>query len=506
MNRPGRLLELACLLILTLAGFVLRSVEIDTFGLSPDDGNYLQSAGVLRMPRQAERNWFDQDRDWYERPKTYPHSYIHQYAIRWLKRAGADNVAAVRLGSAVLGALTPWVLFLLIAGRKRERWREGMLAAAMLAGYIMHCWYSRTGWGQPGCTFFYMVYLLFADRLFHEAEGRSRGRTAWQGFGMMLAALAAYGYHEMIVVHVAGMGLYSLLFLKWNRGLPGGKDRIAAVIAFGIACVPVTAWASTLLGDSFATQHWSGVVKENQGNYFEYRWSVIRLMYRNYGLHEQIGWVVLALSIPGMAFMWKRDRKTFRFLFTMFLVSWAAFFFGFRDPYLVRVYLPTFILLVAFSAEGALGIASRLGESRRVLARVVIAGLVLLLWAQSVATIFVERDTPITVASFYTPRKVAHRRSLQPIADHLHEHRKSGQILGISDDRAPLFWLQDEGISSRPHNGRRWNLPQKDQPMWIVRPKKLMESAGKTLETGGPYELIVTDTAGRLGLYRVKRP
>lgn len=506
MNRPGRIL--VCLLMLTAAGLALRCAQIDAFGLSPDDGNYLHSAGVTRMPSEAELSWVDQDLAWLKRGKTYPHSYIHQYVIRLLKRTGADNVAAVRLGSALLGALTPWILYLLFAGRDQKRKRVGLLAAAMLTGYIMHAWYSRTGWGQPGCTFFFMVYLLFADRLFHDAEGRSGPRTTLTALGMVLASLLAYGYHEMIVVHVAGMGLYSLLFLYWNRGTPGGSVRLKTLLAFGLACVPVTAWAATLLGDSFATQHWTGTVQEGVGRgYFEYRfWILNKVFYKNYGLHEQVGLIVVALAICGMFFMKRRDKEFFRYIFTMFMTSWAILFFGFRDPYLVRIYLPTFILLIAFAAEGALGLADRVRSERRFLAHAGIGTLLALLWSQSYATLFIESDTPVTVASFYTPRKVAHRHPLKPISDYLLEHRKPGEILGVSDDRAPYFALQDAGIPSRPYGGRAWNKPIEEQATWIVRGQKLMKKSRKTLETGGLYELVATDTPGRIGLYRMRRP
>jgi len=507
MTRPGRLFEVLCLLILTAAGFGLRAAEIDLFGLSPDDGNYLHSAGVTHMLVDADLDWTEQDENWFERTKTYRHSYVHQYAIRWFKRAGADNVSAVRLGSVILGSLTPLILFLLLAGKDDKRRRLALLSAVMLAGYSMHVWLSRTGWGQPGCTFFFVVYLLFADRLFHQAKGRGLGRTSFYAAGMMLAALGAYGYHEMIVVHVAGMGLYSVLHLLWNRGKPGERDRARAFIAFGLSCIPVTLWASTLLSDSFAQEHWSGLVQEAYGkNYFDYRLLVLKTMFKSYGLHEQVGWIVIALSVPGMVFMRRRDQALFRFLFTTFMMSWAVFFFAFRDPYLVRIYLPTFILLIVFAAEGMLGFADRFALERRGLARVVIASIVVFLWAQSAVTLFVRSDTPLTVASFYTPLKQPHRRPLKPISDYLHTHRQSGEVLGINGDFSPFFSLQDEGHSGQHHNGAAWEKPLAEQPTWIVGGQRQMKSEGHALEAGGNFEFIVADTTGRLALYRVRRP
>lgn len=502
----NRTLELICLLLITLVGFALRCTDIDSFGMSPDDGNYLHSAKVLRMERATDPDWLEQDLDWAVERKAYPHSYFHQYAIRWLKRAGFNNVESVRLDSAILGALSPWLLYLLIAGRNRKRWREGLLAAAMLAVYVMHTWYSRTGWGQPGCTFFYLLMLVYADRLLHDWKENSRLAVLSYTLGLTLSMLFAYGYHEMIVVHVAGLALYGALNFWWSRNEPDKGRRWLALIALAVACIPVTAWGLTLLNDEFAQDAWTGFVQEKyKRNYYEYRMWILRKLFRRYGIHERIGWIVLPLAIVGARMLWQQSREFARYLFIAFTVSWAAFFFAFRDPYLIRVYLPTFALMVGLASIGLIGLLDRARGRTKTIARVGILAVLAILATQSYATLFLNASNPFNVASFYTPWEIAHRYPLDPIVEHLEEHRQPGQILGVSGDRSPEFRLQDSGISSRAIGARQFNKPIEKQAEWILMGVQLMTRGKHTVELGGNYRLVETDSTGRLGLYRIQR-
>lgn len=490
-------------ILLFATGLGLRTAKIGMYGMSPDDGNYLFSAGMHRDdPRKSV---LEQELAWLRwENKTYPHSYLHQLVIRGLHRAGANSVQAVRYGSGFLGALTPLLLILWYRGfsRDREAWRIGWLAAAMLAGFGLHVWLSRTGWGQIGCTFFWTVYVGLGYRLFH-GEDRSARKLGLLAAGMSLATLGAYGYHEMIVVHVAGMGAYCVLAAALDRG----RDRrevARTVLFFGLSCIAVTLWASTLLNDDFAQKHWSGTTQEQYGeSYWQWRVRALEFLFVTKRLHQQLGSPVLVLSALGALALWRRDRRVFRYLGVTFLASWAILFFAFRDPYLIRIYLPTFVLLVVFAAEGWHAVVQRLAPGNAVAGLLLRASLPLFLLAQSTTTLFVESRVPVlTNGSLYYPLDQPNRYPLLPIVEYLRQHREPGEILGVSGANTPMFRLRDYGIPSRPFNGAKWSRPRSEWPTWLISARKAMRKEGRSTDAGGPYEPVVSEAVGPQTLYR----
>ena len=239
----SRSIDALLLLVLVGLGLWLRLGSIDAFGLSPDDGNYLSSARVMQLDRpNQEGSWFDQDWEWAfgERRLSYRHSYIHQLVIRWVYRSGATGAFTVRIASVVLGALTTLLLYLFYLRNFPEQRSVGWIACALLAGLVIHVWYSRTGWGQTGCTFFWLVYMMLGYSLFVRRPVPSKAQCAVIAIGMILATLLAYGYHEMIVVHVAGMGVFWVLDQYWQRRDIQEILRSRSMWTFAIACVPVT--------------------------------------------------------------------------------------------------------------------------------------------------------------------------------------------------------------------------------------------------------------------------
>ena len=76
---------------LVALGFFLRARDITAFKLSPDDGQYMNSARLQSLERSTDPvRWFEEDVAWFGElredwgnlsnvAKTYQHSYLHQF-------------------------------------------------------------------------------------------------------------------------------------------------------------------------------------------------------------------------------------------------------------------------------------------------------------------------------------------------------------------------------------------------------------------------------------------
>jgi 4-amino-4-deoxy-L-arabinose transferase-like glycosyltransferase len=495
----------ACVLLLvTAVAFVLRTVELDAFPPSPDDGNYLYSAGAQRIGAGDLGGWLDADLAWMRQAKTYPHSYLHQWWIRWMQRAGAANVASVRIDSAILGALTPLVLFFFARRVAPSRKLTAWLACAIVAVLAMHTWYSRSGWGQAGCTFFWLLYVWCGFELFHGAAPRGALRSLLLGLGLAGSALFAYGYHEMVVVLVVGLGIYALVHLVCERREPHARERWRALAIFVASCVPIGAYAVALPQTKFASRHWLGLVPENSNvGYWSYRGEILAAFAEN-RLDLEIGWLVLALAVAGAVVMRRRDARAFRFLGVIFTTSWAIFFFFFRDPFLVRIYLPAFVVLVLFAGVGLAALHERLVRNSPLVAHGAVALVLAFTLAQCAMTVLGEPGTPLAISSFYGSRQ-PYRHHMRPIVEHLREHRKAGEREAVTDLYTPYFELEDAGIPSLLFVGRR-REPADGWPEWMIGRVK-DDEGGELKDVGGrgKYELAVADTLGTLGLFRRRR-
>ncbi|MEM7518904.1 MAG: hypothetical protein AAF368_18530, partial [Planctomycetota bacterium] len=101
MPALSRFLGLLCILACAIG---LRAGDITSFDMSPDEGNYLQAAWTLRLDGERPiADWITEDREWLEHESTYPHSFVHQWVVRQLKRLGFGFIESVRLPSAILG-------------------------------------------------------------------------------------------------------------------------------------------------------------------------------------------------------------------------------------------------------------------------------------------------------------------------------------------------------------------------------------------------------------------
>jgi hypothetical protein len=217
----------------------------------------------------------------------------------------------------------------------------------------------------------------------------------------------------------------------------------------------------------------------------------------------QLGWIVLALAIAGALVLRRRDARAFRFLATIFVTSWTIFFFGFRDPFLVRIYLPAFVVLAVFAGEGLAALHERITRKSKVLAHGAVALVLAFTLAQSAMTVLGDPGTPLAISSFYGSQ-LPYRDHMRPIVEHLRENWRSGERIGVTDLYTPYFELEDEGIASLLFVGRR-REPSDGWPQWMIG--RVKDEGGELKDVGGEksYELAVADTLGTLGLFRRRR-
>lgn len=522
--------EAALLALALAAGLGLRLLRIDEGRMSPDEGNYLFSARVHRLERAGgPAAWLAEDAEWVW-PRYYPHSYLHQLLARWAYRLGAGSVQALRGVSAVLGALTPLAAFLLAARalRARDPARPQAAAGALLAGAVvalqcLHVWYSRTGWGQTGCTAFFALYLLLGHRLF-ERE-RSLARDALLAAGMAAAALLAYGWHEMVVVLVAGTGA----FVLWHHAAGGagfagrGLARLPRTLLGSrkawlalASALPVAALFGALFTSEFARRHWLGLETGERAPWGENLLLSLRFLFPLSHLERQLGWPVLLLAGAGLVALRRRDPFAFRYLACALLASPLLFLLLFQDPGLVRIYLPAAVALAVLAGEGLAALAGLL-PTRAARPAALAAVLLLSAWHAGVTwhTVFGAPDAPLFERAFHAPdgaalvlQRDAHDATLAALRERL----APGEVVGVSAERLPgggvkgefsaLFRLRDAGVAAEPCP---WDGPRARWPRLVMGLDALRGRPEHPLADGGAYRAVATDAFGRFSLFERAR-
>jgi mannosyltransferase len=154
---------------------------------------------------------------------------------------------ALRLPSTVAGILSLWLIFLL--GRKLYSWREGVLAAGLMAVSWAPVYYSQEA--RP-YAFLILLSLLttYLWLPFLTLPGGRAKVSAWQTVAYILAALAAAYCHYFGLLLVMLQGGAALVFALHRR------RRIARVlVAYALILIgylPWLAFVRTQIGGQFA--------------------------------------------------------------------------------------------------------------------------------------------------------------------------------------------------------------------------------------------------------------
>jgi hypothetical protein len=165
--------------------------------------------------------------------------------------------------------------------------------------------------------------------------------------------------------------------------------------------------------------------------------------------------------------------------------------------------MPLVLFLALLAAEGvAFLLQAARGPLTRGAAVVVTAGFFLYLSAVSWFSLFGALDHPLFNRYFYTTAGTELREPRhvdEHLLAHLARNMQPGDRVYTFCDKSPVFRLLDVGIPSREFV---FEEPREDWPEWILGVERLMTRDRHTLETGGVYQLVDTDLAGRIALYR----
>jgi hypothetical protein len=411
------------------------------------------------------------------------------------------------------------------------RRKAGFLAACFTALTCIHVWYSRTGWGTVSCAFFFFLYFAFGYRFFLRVKEKDR-RALWLSIlCMTVCSLLAYGFHEMIAVHVTGMGIYLLLHYCWEgaarhdpgkgRGLGSWMKRIVRspkTAAFVLSAIPVGVLTSGIfLTSAFAQDYWFEMVPEERGSFWTVKWFNIQGLFFKGAILEQVSYPVMVFSLLGMLVLFSGDRAFFRYLFTTMLLSILIFLAFFKDAFLVRIYLPAVLLLFLFAGEGvAFCLAFLKRKSLHWLGIACCAGLFIYLSLVSYQTALGSPDQAFYLERMDTVRgHEAHNTKYveAPVIDYLQRHLEPEEFVGVSarvdkvsgkmfGEFSLLYYLLDAGIKSRPFTFGRHTL-RNPWPRFVVGVRYEMDDFKHTVETGGLYMEVVASTVGRFALYEL---
>jgi hypothetical protein len=209
---------------------------------------------------------------------------------------------------------------------------------------------------------------------------------------------------------------------------------------------------------------------------------------------------VLALALVGFLALRRADRAAARWLALNAVAGAALLVLLFGDAYLMRAYLPSYVVLDVLAAAGVLAIGQRLGHALGA-----VAGALLLasLAASSWSTLFGRHLGPLFVQKLYEQNnQLDHRHVDDGLYDLLQRELCPGDRVAAFGDKAVIFKLLDRGIRAQEDY---LEGPREAWPRWIVGAVNVFEKTPHFEASGGPYRLRARDTVGRHGLYELKR-
>lgn len=507
------------LLVLVLAlAFWLRTRDVDSYYVGPDDGSYMHSAQLdVIEPGFRPLVWVREDVAWVrwlsahygEENVTYQHSYAHQFVARYLFRFGLGSLSALRTSSAITGTLTALFAWWLFARAFTARRSLGLLAAAIVAVAPMHVFYSRTGWGQIGFACFYLAYTAVLYRVLFVIPRDSARELRRAGWALCAFSLLAFGWQEGVAPFVVGSGL--LVVLAQIAFVDAGDERtwIARVLSrrtwtYVWSAIPIGGCTLALaLWSPFAQKYWFTV----KGRAGLDSWTALKRLSATdlctgQRFDLQIGWLVLALALVGFVAWWRTERRFVFHLCASALFGSAILFLAFGDAFLLRGYMPLFVTLLIGAATGTSEIARALATRAGHLAGAAFTGLVLIsLLVVTWTTLFGRVEQALFVQRLYAhaePRLVDYRNVDRPILDTLRSRMKPGDKVGVFADKAALFRLQDAGIRATEDY---LEGPKDAWPAWVVGVSRIFDPSPHSATRGGEYQVAATDTIGRWSLY-----
>ncbi|MBN1201359.1 MAG: glycosyltransferase family 39 protein [Anaerolineae bacterium] len=185
--------------LIFVVGLVVRTAWLET---SP----YIQAGDEASFAIQAVA--IKNDLHWRINPFEYGvwhHPYLYHILIAISIELFGQTIAAARLASAILGALTVPAVYLM--GRRLFDRRVGLVAAIFMAAYPLHVQFSRTGINQVGDPLFTALTFAFLTRALRDNDHME---AALAGLAL---GLSQYFYSAARIVPflmLVYVGLYAL--------------------------------------------------------------------------------------------------------------------------------------------------------------------------------------------------------------------------------------------------------------------------------------------------------
>ena len=352
----GAGLKLAALIVLFLLPLGLRLWPIQ----HGSPRNYIPDSSVARaaLSMARDHDYAPPSGRYTQYPNLLPYLLLPVYAAEYAagKASGAwknskefgthmleepqDAQLPARILVALLGALTPWVVFRTAraAGLRRGAW----IAAWLVGTGLLHAHFSVQERPWVPLTFF--LVLAAWPAVLYGREGKLRQ--------LVLCGLAAA---LSFSVHQGGLGALGLAGLAWAFA-PGGWKGVALAkrIGAGVACVgafwvlallagyaqylvhPGHPTDSVILGEAVAEQ--GGIHIGAMSLVFHVRWeSLVRLSRTFFGYDP----LLVAFGLLGFWPAWKQRALRVPLIF---VAAWAAFFLTNSSDH-VRYLLPVAVLL-----------------------------------------------------------------------------------------------------------------------------------------------------------------
>ncbi len=333
-------------------------------------------------------------------PPAYTYVLHAVFAIGWGGRGGISRAfvtdpgsvfVAARVTAAILGTLAVWLLYL--AGARIFDRRIGLIAATLLCVAYLPVFYAHQAlndtptlaplclalWGAAGIATF----------------GRMRD-CAIAGLGLGLTCATKYTGGIVLLPILGAIGVYAVdsgrrVWIVRALAVAGVVSLVAFVVAFPNSVLSWHQFTDALRAQSLAADDVLGKLGLTQRNgYTYYLWTF------SWGL----GWVPLVTAIAGIVALVAWDRRAAVMLVPAPIVF--VVFMGSQSRHFGRWLLPVFpivCLIAAAAAILAIDRVARAGTLRPAARRVLIAGAVIALCAQSVihsvhsGTVLSRQDT-----------------------------------------------------------------------------------------------------------------
>lgn len=270
------------------AAFILRFAALGRLGLNSDEAVYSGQAATL-----AGVEGFAEDFSIFR-----AHPLLYQYTVSLVYRAIGFNEINARLVSALFGAATLFVVYLI--GKRLVDRRTGLLAAAILAVMPFHVVVARQALLESPMTLFYTAAVYALIRYFDAFDDVQVPVVSSLGWAFAIGALTGFAFMSK---EVAGI-LLVVVFLSM---------LVTAHFRIGHSMIVMGAFIATVSPHLLALQ--LGPASERGGGWAEYViWQVARpanhpisFYLKNVGVY--FGLALLVLFVIGIGMSIRRARE-----------------------------------------------------------------------------------------------------------------------------------------------------------------------------------------------------